>query len=339
MNFKARQLGRDTALAAAHLSGAGRLYRILAGRRTGVLSFHNVLPGAAVEPYDAFRVDVTAGLFERQIDHLQRAWKLRPAREIGTPGDGFFISFDDGMLNNWETVQPILERRGLTAMFAVCPGLLDGEIPHIWRDHIHLIVHGSLGSHLRLPMDGYSAERMILPSEVNTICRQIRTHVVVNRIADAYGLVRELCERNGLSYERRSYLPHRFTPMTWDMVASLRDAGHVIASHSVTHRILSLLPPEERRRELADSKSRIERRLGQAISILVYPYGGPDEVDAGTMRAAAESGYALAYANVPRGLGGPAGFGLPRFGLPPSPQPYRLEATLSGLEHFLRGRG
>lgn len=338
MDLKARQLGGDAALAAAHFTGAGRLYRTIAGRRSGVLSFHNVLPEAAIEPFDAFRVDVARRLFEKQLDYLQRTWKLRPAHEIGTSGEGFFLSFDDGMLNNWDTVRPILERRGLTAMFAVCPGLLDGDIPHIWRDHVHLIVRGAIGCRLKLPIDGYNAAATILPSEVNMICRRIRTHVVANRIADVYGLVRELCERNGLNYGRQSDLPSRFSPMSWDMVAALREAGHVIASHSVTHRILSLLAPAEQRREMADARTRIEDRLGHQVRILVYPYGGNDEVDAETMKIAAECGYAMAFANVPRELDGLSGFGLPRFGLPPTSLPYRLEATMSGLEHCLRGR-
>jgi len=49
--------------------------------------------------------------------------------------------------------------------------------------------------------------------------------------------------------------------------------GHEIGSHSVTHPSLSRLSLENARREMAESKARLEQQFGVAIRHFCYPYG------------------------------------------------------------------
>src|SRR5207249_11992490 len=49
---------------------------------------------------------------------------------------------------------------------------------------------------------------------------------------------------------------------TWDQAASLVRAGMEIGAHTLAHPLLSQLPPEAQRREIAGSITLIERRLG-----------------------------------------------------------------------------
>jgi peptidoglycan/xylan/chitin deacetylase (PgdA/CDA1 family) len=81
--------------------------------------------------------------------------------------------------------------------------------------------------------------------------------------------------------------PHQLVTMTWDELRGL-DVG----SHGVTHAHLTELSDEELRRELVESKERVEDELGRACTDFAYPYGEHDERVRAAVRAA---GYERAY--------------------------------------------
>ncbi|MCE5278160.1 MAG: polysaccharide deacetylase family protein [Planctomycetaceae bacterium] len=333
-----RWIIRDILLITIYYSGLAALWAALWGRRSGILSYHNVLAAGEMSKGFAYRVDCTIEVFESQVAYLARHYPILPARMIGQEAsEGWILTFDDGMLNAYSTIAPILSRRNLTAIFAVCPGLIEGDIPHVWRDHIYLILQQSVGRSLRLPMDHYGQPVAIGADNINAIGAAIKDHVVSHKIADVYRLVRTLCECNALPYHRETVHPERFSPMDWPMVRSLQAAGHVIASHTWSHRILSLLPDDQKREELQRSRAMLAARLGQAPEVIVYPYGGPAEVDQETMTLAAECNYRVGLMNVPARVPGPDAMAVPRFGLPPTPWRAHLFATLCGVKHALKG--
>src|SRR5260370_14057835 len=60
----------------------------------------------------------------------------------------------------------------------------------------------------------------------------------------------------------------------WDDLLEMQRTGVSVQSHGVTHRRLSELGLDELRYELRESKSVLEARLGQAVTIFLFPYGG-----------------------------------------------------------------
>ena len=76
--------------------------------------------------------------------------------------------------------------------------------------------------------------------------------------------------------------------LTWEQLKMWRAAGGEIGSHTFNHKLLVNLGPEECRRELALSKSLLERGAGVPVSFLAYPFGG---VDFGVVAAMKETGY------------------------------------------------
>lgn len=69
---------------------------------------------------------------------------------------------------------------------------------------------------------------------------------------------------------------------------NLSPALFTVGSHGVTHRMLSSLPPAEIRRELADSRARLEDLLGRPVTALSVPGGA---VDGRVSALAEEVGY------------------------------------------------
>lgn len=84
---------------------------------------------------------VGAELFERQLDLLERRGirtgglaELESAAAGELEAPTAFLTFDDGFVDNYETVLPILRERGLRAFVFVLPPLLDAEAALDWPE-------------------------------------------------------------------------------------------------------------------------------------------------------------------------------------------------------------
>jgi len=137
-----KSIGKDVLLGSFHNLGmSSRLIDNKAKAGKLILTYHNVLPDGEMTPFYTNNVDVTTLAFEFQIKTLIDQFGIQPAHKINDPDQtGIFISFDDGMLNNIEIVEPILAKYNVTAMFAICTGLVESTIDFIWRDYLYLIL-------------------------------------------------------------------------------------------------------------------------------------------------------------------------------------------------------
>lgn len=113
--------------------------------------------------------------------------------------------------------------------------------------------------------------------------------------------------------------------LTTHAVKELRKAGMEVASHSMVHRDLTLLDPDELAADLATSKRGVEDLVEEPCRTFAYPYGlfGPREE-----AAVAEAGYDLALAWQP----GPwRAHAVPRLPAPPRNGGRRLALKLLGV--------
>jgi peptidoglycan/xylan/chitin deacetylase (PgdA/CDA1 family) len=83
--------------------------------------------------------------------------------------------------------------------------------------------------------------------------------------------------------------------LDWDEALAMVRGGMSVGSHTLSHRILSSLPPEEQRRELAGSRDVLHQRLGVAVDSLAYPVGEPSSFSGLTRQFAREAGYRAAF--------------------------------------------
>jgi len=152
---KIRWLIRDLALLPLKLPGMTGLCRRL-GDNSVILSFHNVLPHSFDSSNLIHNVDLSQETFEQHLKFLTSHYDVRPASEIHSLPDqskqsGVFLSFDDGLRNNYDTIEPILDKYGLTAVFAVCPAFIDRDLHFIWRDWLYLGLRDALANQRELP--------------------------------------------------------------------------------------------------------------------------------------------------------------------------------------------
>jgi len=61
--------------------------------------------------------------------------------------------------------------------------------------------------------------------------------------------------------------------LTWDEIALMQKAGMLFGAHTLTHPYLTQLSAAAAQAEIVASKSELEARLGQAVTVFAYPYG------------------------------------------------------------------
>lgn len=87
----------------------------------------------------------------------------------------------------------------------------------------------------------------------------------------------------------------------WDEVAALRDSGHELGSHGMTHVRLPNQPPEQMTAEIRNSKERIESVTGRRIRHFSAPYG---RISDPVVREIRDAGYDTVSTTRP-GVNGP----------------------------------
>lgn len=90
----------------------------------------------------------------------------------------------------------------------------------------------------------------------------------------------------------------RERPLTWENIKIMDMAGIKFGSHSMTHSHLIKISEDKLKRELEDSKRRIEEILDHPIESFAYPYGGVGSFDDITIEAAIKAKYIYAYTNI-----------------------------------------
>lgn len=73
--------------------------------------------------------------------------------------------------------------------------------------------------------------------------------------------------------------------LSWKEVGEIAENGIEIGSHSRTHRDLSRISAADAMREIVDSKTEIENRIGKQVATFAYPYG---RYNAGVRKSAKE---------------------------------------------------
>jgi peptidoglycan/xylan/chitin deacetylase (PgdA/CDA1 family) len=307
--------------------GVPRLVRLLPSQNLLIFNYHRVsVPGGATA-FDDEVFGPDADAFEAQMrwlkkntDVLSEADLLEVCSEKRRPrGVCSAVTFDDGYRDNFDVAYPILKAAGVPAMFFVpTEAISTGRLS--WWDHIAYLVKASAKGEFSFRDRTYRAG----PRERATCAELLRlwrssggrgTETFVAELAAATGAALPTAEQE------------RGELMTWDHIRAAAAGGIGIGSHTVRHRILSHIPLEDQRRELADSKAALERELGRPIVSLAYPVGQYEHFNVETKRLAEECGYRMAFSF----LTGTASRGrLDRFDIPRTCVPETLDRLDAG---------
>jgi peptidoglycan/xylan/chitin deacetylase (PgdA/CDA1 family) len=287
-----RGLQNETLNRLVHLGNANMLT---------VLCYHGVVEERLGPEHHQFRTTVSTSDFAEQMQWLPRwftpvsaaAVRDRLLGRAALPSHPLLITFDDGYRNNFTLAAPILRTCGVPAAFFISTGYIEADRLY-WYDELKLRLAAWRGRDIRLP--GQS-ENQLWPGEPRA------QRALAQRISAASKTIPNDARLEYTDYVRRETPEwsldaagrEPIRPMSWDEVRSLSDQGFEIGSHTVDHPILSRLDPEALRRELRDSKSRIEAITGKPCFAIAYPNGKASDISPAVVAETEAAGYELGF--------------------------------------------
>ena len=274
------------------------LDRKLAGR-VAVIMYHRVIADHVARQTDSNPgIIVSKGQFEQQMATIREEFnplslnefQSHVENETAPPRRSCLITFDDGWIDNYEIAFPILRKYSIPAViFLPCDYISTDRT--FWQEEMLMRLTRMLSSGNG---DAQKALGEILASRDNGFERTIDgiRLFVISMKHESQGEIESLLEEIRLASEHCVDGKHYNKHLTWEQVRDMQDAGVTFASHALSHRLLTTLDPEERRRELETSQRVLEKMLGHPVSAIAYPNGDFDE---GVLRSTREAGYTLGF--------------------------------------------
>lgn len=263
-------------------------------KRSGVvLAYHRIVDGGC----DPSSLAVSPGHF---AEHLEIAASHAAVTELRAVGHGpaptIAITIDDGYADAAEVAAPLLEAKGFPATLFVTSDVLTEPTEFWWDRLAHLLFDGEPACDavvLDVPHDRLRVDVRTIDGRHRALralthrLRRLRHDVIESVMASLEAQI------------GRASVPcdaHR--RVTRDQVAALADAGVVeIGAHTRTHTMLTVLPANEQRDELVESRHVLRDVIGRDVSATAYPFGNAMSYDGVTVRLAREAGYAVACIN------------------------------------------
>lgn len=270
------------------------LLSVTSPRRFLLLTFHRVNDDG-----HPFFGGTPVALFRRQLEALRRSFDVRPLGELlarvrdsgEVPPNAAAVTFDDGYRDNYTHAFPVLRELGVPATIFLVTRALD-ENALIWHDRVFDAFHRTERDRLELDGTvgslGSTAERETV---MNGFLAKIRRVSPEERDARIDALVEAL--------DVGPIAGGAWDKLRWDEVREMARGGIDFGSHTVDHPILSQVSEEEARRQVRESRARIEEELDEPVTAFAYPNGRPGDFDASTKRILEEEGFECALTTEP----------------------------------------
>lgn len=263
-----------------------------------VVNFHRLWPSAGSGPseFDDGVFGPDAEVFRRQMEWLRSETRVLDeqglidvARKAEHPRDANYsaVTFDDAYLDCFTIARPILEEFGIRAIFFVPIGMIESRRLGWWDQAAYLLKRSSRD---RIHMRGQDFE---LRANFLGALRHILNMFKLEPADQTDGLLEELSAACDVSLPGKDAQSAQL--MTWEQIRAMRDAGHAIGSHTMSHRVLATLSAEEQSAEIKDSRASLSAQLGSEVRSFAYPVGGPQHINATSVALVREAGYEQAF--------------------------------------------
>ena len=266
------------------------------GRQQGrlrVVTYHRVADVADGNTVlDPRLISTTPALFARQMEHLARHYRVVTLHEVidavngraSLPAHATLITFDDGYRDLKDHAFPVLRRLQLPATVFVATAFPADPERAFWWDRVYRALIGTPRRAWELPPLGLLRFRD--KAERTESIRRLQNHIVTLPHSEGMRLVDAICAEAGA----RDAAPA--SVLSWQELREAGAHGVTVAAHTRTHPILTNVPLEQARAEIAGSLVDVERETGAAAPAFCYPNGNENEA---VVRAVREAGVAVAF--------------------------------------------
>ncbi len=215
--------------------------------------------------------------FKKELDFIQRYFRILPLDEVVEKlknGEEFnqptvSITIDDGYKDSHDLILPILKENNIPVTIFLSTDFI-GTNDRIWIDRLGETILNTRQKSVSL--NGLFNIRHLALTSLRKKRQSYR--VIVDKMKELQINVRE----KTLSHikEQLGKVPIMVPIMlNWEEVKLMSKSRISFGAHTCTHPILTKMPLEDAKREIADSKKMIEERLGLGIEVkhFAYPNG------------------------------------------------------------------
>jgi peptidoglycan/xylan/chitin deacetylase (PgdA/CDA1 family) len=288
---------------AAALARAGMMAN--ARGRGAIFTLHHVRPKQPRPLQPSGHLEVTPDFLGQTIERLAAegyefiSLAEVPARLASQARQPFAaFTLDDGYRNNAEYALPVFARHGVPFTVFVTRGFAERSHSLWWET-----LGDMLSQQAELTFDfGSGPELIDLTSEARKFDAfdRFADHVAATDEASAVSRINAAARRHGIE-------PLQITAdLTMDakeLAALARNPLVSLGAHTISHRALSRLSPEDARAEMLQSADYVETLTGTRPTSIAYPYGTRRAIGARDYAIAQELGFAVAVTTQPGTLG------------------------------------
>jgi peptidoglycan/xylan/chitin deacetylase (PgdA/CDA1 family) len=211
------------------------------------LAFSHSLPGMVI------RAQTFRELVAYVVSHCEAVDLRRAEPGIASSKLRVAFTFDDGWLDNYTVVFPIIRKYLAPITIFICPGLLDQPAP-FWPERVVALAR--------------AVRPVIKDAEIEVLVENLKRSTQHDR--EAY--LAKLSEQ--VTKEGKSVVLSRVdSTLDWTAIAEMAQEGVSVGSHTQTHQILPFILLETAREEVFESKTAIERTLKSSCEMFAYPNG------------------------------------------------------------------
>jgi peptidoglycan/xylan/chitin deacetylase (PgdA/CDA1 family) len=217
--------------------------------------------------------------FAKEIRFLKRYFDILPLDQVTETlknSENFkkptlAITADDGYKNNFELLFPVLKEHNIPVTIFLTSGFT-GTNNKIWVDRLeHLFLNTKK---IIFNSGGIFKERKYL---LSTLKQKRQAYLeILYKLKDTEIKLRNRCLAE---IEEKLGPVHDGSPimLNWEEVRKMQKSNISFGAHTLTHPILTNMPLEDAKREIAESKRIIEKNLGTKVNHFAYPNGRPQD--------------------------------------------------------------
>jgi peptidoglycan/xylan/chitin deacetylase (PgdA/CDA1 family) len=253
-----------------------------------ILAYHRIN-----DEHDPFFPGIPTEVFARQMEYLASHFSVWPLSDLiegvqkrDVPGNAVAITFDDGYRDNYLNAFPILQQLSLPATVFLATEAI-GSKKRLWHDRVFSGFRNSQVSYLEdFPS---SLHRLSLGSLDEKLAAQKAALLFIwsKTEEDREFWIGQLLDKLRVPDQK----DEAGLMLSWSEIVAMHREGISFGSHTVTHPILSKLSEERMKREIVDSKTEIETRLGERVTTFAYPIGRREDFDERSKTLLRTAGY------------------------------------------------
>ncbi|CAL2101487.1 NodB homology domain-containing protein [Tenacibaculum sp. 190130A14a] len=207
--------------------------------------------------------------FIRDLDFLLKKYKVLEPRKLleairrkeKIPNNSFLLSFDDGLSEVYKTIVPILNRKGIPAIFFINNKYVDNTTL-FYKHKISIIVQYLLSNEnddaINNILNLQNVSKAHLIKKIKTI--HYTQEEVIDKMLDTIGV------------NVQEFLKNQKPYVTFAELNEIKNQGHYLGGHTVSHFPLHQLSLEEQVVEILDSIVWLKTNFSLNYELFSFPF-------------------------------------------------------------------